>query len=91
MKIEFIPYTIGEQFAVYVEYGCCDDMDSDELNDFDDLERAARDNAPKGYYFAHWSIDTDTRDEFARCEATGLHGVCYQFTAVYFEKDVSHA
>ena len=86
-RVRVIPYTIGAQFAPYVTYGDCDDMDSDELEDFDDLEQAARDNAPEGYTFAHWSIDTDDLDEFARCEATGLHGACYRFDAVYFHKD----
>ena len=91
MKTEFISYTIGEQFAVYVEYGDAEHLGHGEAHDFDDLERAARDNAPEGYHFAHWSINTDNRDEFARCEATGLHGACYQLTAVYFEKEVSNA
>ena len=59
---------------------------ADELADFEELERSARDNPPEGYTFGHWAIDTDTADEFARCEATGLHGACYQFEAVYFHK-----
>ena len=87
MKTEIISYTIGTQFAPYVTYGDCDDMDSDELEDFDELEQVARDNAPKGYYFAHWDINTDECNEFAQCEATGLMGSCYQFNAVYFANE----
>lgn len=91
MKTEFISYTIGEQFATYVEYGDIDHLSDDEVSDFNHVHNQAIVNAPEGYYFAHWSIDTNNRDEFARCEATGLHGACYQFTAVYFEKEVSNA
>ena len=86
-RVRVIPYTIGEQFASYVTYGDYDNLYYDEIEDFNDLERAARDNAPEGYTFSHWSIDTDNRDEFARCEATGLRGLCYRFDAVYFHKD----
>ncbi len=86
-RVELIAYTIGQQFATFVTYGDTDTLSADELADFEELERSARDNPPEGYTFAHWSIDTDTADEFARCEATGLHGACYQFEAVYFHKD----
>lgn len=85
-RVEVIAYTLGEQFAPLVANGDDSHLTADEVQDFDDLERSARDNPPEGYTFAHWSIDTDTADEFARCEATGLHGACYQFEAVYFHK-----
>ena len=86
MKTEIISYTLGTQFAVYVEYGETDHLADYEQIQFDDLEQSARDNAPEGYRFAHWSIQTDNFDEFSRCEATDLRGNCYQFDAVYFEK-----
>ncbi len=85
--VEGIAYTIGQQFAGLVEYGEEEGLTPEELADFQELEQAARDNPPEGFTFSHWAIDTDTADEFARCEATGLHGACYQFEAVYFHKD----
>ena len=60
--------------------------DSEEAADFARLEREARSIAANGYEFAHWAI-TDERDEFARCEATDLHGACTTVEAVYFHKD----
>jgi hypothetical protein len=84
MKVEFIPYTLGTQFACYAEYGDFDDLTDEEKSQFDDLEQSARINAPEGYQFAHWSISTDKHDEFTKCQATDLMGSCYQFDAVYF-------
>jgi hypothetical protein len=85
MKSETHIYTLGTQFVGYVAYGDLDTLDGKEKSQFDDLEEAARKNAPEGYQFAHWSIQTDKHDEFARCEATHLMGSCCQFDAVYFE------
>jgi hypothetical protein len=85
--MNFTPYTLGTQFAQYVANGEVDHLEDEEKRDFDYLEQTARDNAPEGHYFAHWSVQTDTLDEFTRCEATGLMGSCYQFDAVYFEKE----
>jgi hypothetical protein len=87
MNIEFIPYTIGSQFTCYAEYGDSDDLTDEEKRQFDDLEQTARYNAPEGYQFAHWSISTEKHDEFTRCDATDMMGCCYQFDAVYFEKE----
>lgn len=84
MKYEIISYTLGTQFATYVAYYDFDELTHEEKRQFDELEQSARLNAPDGYYFAHWDINTDEYDEFARCEATGLMGNCYQFNAVYF-------
>tara|TARA_R110000868_G_scaffold89545_4_gene249240 strand:- start:458 stop:730 length:273 start_codon:yes stop_codon:yes gene_type:complete len=90
MKVEFIPYTLGTHFSVYAEYGDTDDLSDEEKKQFDELEQAARDNPPEGYHFAHWSISTDSYNEFSRCEATGLMGNCYlRFDAVYFEKETT--
>lgn len=85
MKTAFIPYTLGTQFATYAEYGDLDSITAKEKMQFDDLEQQSRIDAPEGYKFAHWSIQTDKYDEFAKCDATGLMGNCYQFDAVYFE------
>ena len=89
MNVQFIPYTLGAQFACYVEYGDFDDLTDEEKSQFDDLEQAARINAPDGYRFAHWGLDIDNRNEFTRCEATDLMGDCCQFDAVYFKKEVT--
>lgn len=85
MKTEIISYTLGTQFASYVANGDFDHLSDEEKSQFDDLEQSARINAPEGYRFAHWGIEIDNRDEFARCEATDLMGDCCQFDAVYFE------
>jgi hypothetical protein len=87
--MNFMPYTLGTQFAAYVANGDFDHLSDEEKSQFDDLEQAARINAPEGHYFAHWSIQTDNHDEFTRCEATDLMGSCYQFDAVYFEKETT--
>jgi hypothetical protein len=87
MNVQFIPYTLGTQFATYVANGDFDHLTDKEKRQFDDLEQFSRLDAPNGYYFAHWSIQTDQYDEFAKCEATDLMGNCYQFDAVYFEKE----
>ena len=64
--------------------GDTEGLTPEELEDFDHLDRAARQETPDGCTFAHWAIDTDERDEFAQCEATGLRGACLRFDAVYF-------
>ena len=86
MKTEVISYTLGTQFATYVANGDFDHLTDEEKKQFDNLEQFSRLDAPNGYYFAHWGIDIDNRDEFARCEATGLMGDCCQFDAIYFEQ-----
>lgn len=86
MKIEIISYTLGTQFACYVEYGDLDGITNKEKRLFDDLEQSSRIDAPEGYEFSHWSIETDEYEEFARCEATDLMGNCCRFDAVYLEK-----
>lgn len=86
-RVRLIPYTIGTQFAALVANGDDSHLTDDEAEDFAALERSARDNPPEGYTFGHWAIEIDERDEFARCEATGLHGDCCRFDAVYFHKD----
>ena len=83
MNVQFIPYTIGTQFATYVEYGDIDSLTAEEKRLFDELEQSSRIDAPEGYQFAHWSIQTDQYDEFAKCEATGLMGACTEVQAVY--------
>ncbi len=87
MKYETISYTLGTQFATYVAYYDFDELTNEEKRQFDELEQSSRLDAPKGYYFAHWDINTDEYDEFARCEATDLRGHCYQFNAVYFANE----
>ena len=86
MKTEIIPYTLGIQFVFYVAYGDLDGITDQEKRLFDELEQSSRIDAPEGYEFSHWSINTDKCDEFTKCEATDLMGTCYQFDAVYFEQ-----
>ncbi len=86
-RVELIAYTLGTQFAALVANGDDSHLTADEVQDFDELERSARDNPPEGYTFSHWAIEIDDRDEFAECEATGLRGECCRFEAVYFHKD----
>lgn len=83
-RVSVISYTLGEHFAPLVEYGEEEGLTPEELEDFAHLDRAAREETPDGCTFSHWSIDTDSREEFAQCEATGLRGVCLRFDAVYF-------
>ena len=83
-RIETIPYTIGTQFAALIANGDATGLTGDEDDSFSAFETAARLDAPHGYAFSHWAIDTDDYDEFARCEITGLHGACYRVDAVYF-------
>jgi hypothetical protein len=83
-RVCVISYTLGEHFAPLVEYGDEEGLTPEELEDFAHLDRAARRETPDGCTFAHWSINTDDRDEFAQCEATGLRGACLRFDAVYF-------
>lgn len=86
MKTEIISYTIGEQFACYVEYGDASGLDEREIRLFDALHADVKNDAPEGYIFGHWSINTENRDEFTRCDVMNLHGSCYQFDAVYLQK-----
>ena len=86
-RVETQPYTIGAHFAALVANGDATGLTDEEEALFADLERDARDSAPDGYTFSHWAVDTDDRDEFARCDATGLRGECYRFDAIYFHKD----
>ena len=85
-RVITIPYTLGDQFLGLIAYGEADTLTDEEAADFARLEREARSIAANGYEFAHWAI-TDERDEFARCEATDLHGACTTVEAVYFHKD----
>ena len=77
-------YIIGEHYAVYVAYGDNDTLTTAEEDAFIELEAGAHQHSgiPEGYTFSHWSIGDDPH-EFARCEATGLMGRCFTFTAVY--------
>ena len=59
MKTEIIPYTLGIQFVFYVAYGDLDGITDQEKRLFDDLEQSSRIDAPEGYEFSHWSINTD--------------------------------
>lgn len=85
-RVEVIECTIGQHFATLVEYGDTEGLTGREVRDFQAFEQSMRDNAPEGYIFGHWSIDTDDADEFAECEVTGLRGGCFRFDAVYFLK-----
>ena len=85
-RIITIPYTLGDQFLSLIANGEADTLTDEEAAAFARLEREARSIAANGYEFAHWAI-TDDRDEFARCEATDLHGACTTVEAVYFHKD----
>ena len=85
-RVITIPYTLGDQFLCLIANGEADTLTDEEAADFARLEREARSIAANGYEFAHWAI-TDERDEFARCEATDLHGACTTVEAVYFHKD----
>jgi hypothetical protein len=87
MKNAIISYTIGTQYDTYVAFGEHDGITDQEKRLFDELEQSSRIDAPKGFSFAHWSVQTDNYDEFAKCEATGLMGACCQFDAVYFEDE----
>jgi hypothetical protein len=87
MKTEIISYTLGTQFACYVWYGDLEGITDQERRLFDDLEQSSRIDAPDGYHFSHWAVQTTQYDEFTRCEATDLMGSCYQFDAVYFANE----
>ena len=84
-KIESIAYTVGSQFLALIEYGEANGLTDDEEQQWDKVNRKARDNPPDGFHFGHWSIGTESKDEFTRCEVTGLMGQCYTVNAVYFE------
>jgi hypothetical protein len=85
MKTDVITYTMGADFAAYVANGDASHLTDQEIGDFDMIDQQAHDQAPAGFHFGHWSIDTENYHEFARCEATDTLGACYQFDAVYFE------
>jgi hypothetical protein len=86
MKNAIISYTLGTQYVCYVAYGDLEGITDQELRLFENLEQSSRIDAPTGYHFSHWEIQTDKYDEFTRCEATDLMGSCCQFDAVYFEQ-----
>jgi len=79
-----VGYAIGEHFATWIAYGEQDDLTPEELEQIEAITDNATNNAPEGYYFAHWAI-TDEREEFTKCEATGLMGACLTMRAVYFK------
>lgn len=85
-RIEIIPYTLGTHFAALVANGDVSHLTDEYVQAFTELDRSARDNAPDGYIFSHWSVSAD-ETEFARCDATGLKGDCCLFEAVYFHKN----
>jgi len=75
---------MDEQFATYVAYGETDHLEDGEVDQFRVIDLEARDAAPIGFHFGHWDV-TDDREEFARCEVTGLWGACLNFNAVYIK------
>jgi hypothetical protein len=89
MKTEIISYTLGTQYVCYVAYGDLEGITDQEKRLFDDLEQSSRIDAPDGYHFSHWEIQTDQYDEFTKCEATDLMGSCCQFDAVYLEMETT--
>lgn len=85
-RIDTVPYTVGQHFALYIAYGETEHLTDSELADFKSLESAAKTNASEGFEFSHWSIAEDT-DEFAHCEATYMMGACIIVEAVYFHRE----
>jgi hypothetical protein len=81
MTTETIAYRIGEYFIPWIAYGEAD-LTDEETAAIEGLEAYAMDNAPGELSFSHWRV-TDDRDEFARCEATGIMGACVTIHAVY--------
>ncbi len=77
-----IDFTIGDHFMAYIAYGETDHLETEEVEIFEAFEAGARALPKNGYEFMHWSI-SDNRDEFAKCEATGLMGACTEVQAVY--------
>lgn len=86
-RVETISYTVGSQFAALIANGDATGLTGDEDDAFSIFETEARLSPPDGYTFSHWSIDTDSRDEFARCDVTGLRGECYAVEAIYFHDE----
>jgi hypothetical protein len=81
MTTETIAYRIGEYFIPWIAYGEAD-LTDDEAAAIEGLEDYAMTEPPGELSYSHWHITGD-RDEFARCEATGLMGACVTIHAVY--------
>lgn len=82
MQTAKLSFTIGEHFATYIEYGETDHLDPVEVEIFDAFFAGVKALAKPGWSFAHWSI-TDSRDEFSKCEASGLFGATLEIDAIY--------
>jgi len=74
-------YRIGDYFIPWIVYGEAD-LTDEETAAIEGLEHYAMTETPGELSFSHWEV-TDDRDEFARCEATGLMGACVTIHAVY--------
>jgi len=85
-RFKTIEFTVGAQFAALVANDDATGITRQEMLQFRAFEFEARAGAPDGFVFTHWGIDAERRDEFAKCEVTGLVGECLGFSAVYFLK-----
>jgi len=81
MDTQTVTYQVGEYLIPWIFYGDAD-LTEEERNAIDGLEDYAMTEPPGDLSFSHWEI-TDDRDEFARCDATGLMGACVTIRAVY--------
>ena len=85
-RFQTIEFTVGAQFAALVANGDTSALSDKEALQFQAFEYEVRAGAPEGHTFMHWGIETDRRDEFARCEVTGFMGECFVFSGVFFLK-----
>lgn len=83
-KVKITSHWITSHALCYLAYGDAEDVDTKACDDF--LE-SLKEQAPKGYTFAHVSFTDDT-DGFRLCEMTELYSECTKVQAVYFKDPV---
>jgi hypothetical protein len=84
---EEIKYTVGAWALPYLVNGDASGLEDGEQEQIDEWLREAtaswRDTDDNLWVFAHESVDTDSHDEFARDDITGLHGSVYTVSMMF--------
>ncbi len=79
---EVARYTVLEHFLPTLINGDTPD-NPDDQRAIDTLREMAQRDCPDGMTFKYWS-STDERDEFGRCDVTGLRGEVVVVNPIYF-------
>lgn len=88
-KFKTVEYKVCDALACFIAYGTDDDMtqtEAEEVQEFlNALQNPESPDFPKGCTFGHYSIDSDTSEDFGLCEITNKFANRVKLSVVYWE------